>query len=244
MSPLSDPFAGARTASAAAAESARDAVSRLQSIGSPARMAQFGFADVVSGSFPDHPLLTMAHDLVLAGRAAAHAAEATARLGHPGCAGAAAEAALLTADLLTFTTTVASRPELRSDPINRERIAHAASLVAFSAAELLDRWPRSGAPHAESASFPHPWSRVIALLQAEIAQCGAPASDELGQRLLRSARAAADGAAAARRSYERSSAAGGSRLLARRFVGLAALTAAYAGCAALVPLRKDSASAG
>lgn len=231
-----DATAYARRASDSATDSARNAMKTLEVLVTDGTVAQFAMAAPVAASFPQQPLLLMAHDLVLASRAAARTASAAAHLGDLRCARAAGDAALLAADLLSFATTVASRPALRADPVKRERLAHAAALTAFHAADLLDLWPADGGHLSTPRPAPHAGVGLVHTLDATIARVEGMPMDEHGRVLVSAARSARDGALAAQRSLEGFRGDWSTSTAARRFVRLAVVTAGYAGCAALLPL--------
>ena len=126
-----------------------------------------------------------------------------------------------------------------TDPDERVQVAHAVAGTAFAAAQLVA--PREGptrGSHAETP-FPASWHRLIEILGQAIDESSTGADDERRKRLRNAAIAARDGADAARHGYAKLRTAGTAGPALARFVRVASLAAAYAGCAALVPLRTN-----
>lgn len=226
-----DPFSDAHAAADAASHVALDVLRHLEA--AAPRGATLRTIEPVSSLFPEHPLDTAVRDLANATSAAGRAAEAASASGSELNARLCADAARLATETLTLADSVASSAALRDDTVQREHVAHAAASTAHAAAALLASLPR-GTRHDDHVAFPASWQRLIAMLSDAI-RTAAPAD---GQRsLLEAASAARDGAEAARRAYEVHAATTAASATACRFVRIASLSAVYAGCAALVPLR-------
>lgn len=229
-----DPFIDARASAVIANQVARDVLHHLEDAEAAGSVAVL---QAVSGSFPEHPLDTAVRDLAVATLAASRAAERAWRGGSADHATAAGEAARQAARALRLAQSVAVSPALRGDVHERVRVVHAVASTAFAAADLVRRSPgqRDAAP--ASVTFPPSWRHLIGILSHAIDECEAGAGEEDERRhLLDAACAARDGAEAVRRACDR--AAGGTLAPApARFARVAALASAYAGCAALVPLR-------
>lgn len=241
MTELASPFLDARASAVVAKEVARDVLRHLEEAGKgdPVTVPS---VEPVSGTFPAHPLDTAVRDLVLTALASSHAAEAASRAGNADDARAAGEAARLAAHALSLTEAVAASARRRSDVNERVRVAHAVAATAFAAARLVAPRGGSGRSHVGTA-FPASWRHLIQILGQAIEEEETGPDDDQHKRLLDAATAARDGAEAARHAYDRLLAGGAAGPAASRFVRVAALAAAYAGCAALVPLRLDDGGA-
>jgi hypothetical protein len=237
MTELATPFLDARASAVVAKEVARDVLRHLEEAGDGDSVTVQS-VEPVSGTFPAHPLDTAVRDLALATLASSHAAEAASRAGNADDARAAGEAARLAAQALSLTEAVAASGRRRSNVNERVRVAHAVAATAFAAARLVA--PRGGPSrrsHVRTA-FPASWRHLIQILGQAIEDDETRPDDVQHKRLLDAASAARDGAEAARHAYDRLQAGGAAGpAAASRFVRVAALAAAYAGCAALVPLR-------
>ncbi|MDQ2804526.1 MAG: hypothetical protein M3Y41_18280 [Pseudomonadota bacterium] len=238
MTDEANPFVDAR-ASAVIANEVAGAVLRHLEEALPAGVStNVGVVEPVSATFPQHPLDTAVRDLAIATLASSHAAEAAGRAGTETQARAAGDAARLAAHTLVLTEEVAGSPQLRSNAAQRSRVAHAAARTAFAAADLLHDPPSGLHGREQSIAFPGSWRRLIEMLSRAIDDCAISTGGQQ-QQLIRAATAARDGADAARHAYERLGRLTTARPSVCRFVRVASLAAAYAGCAALVPLRVD-----
>lgn len=239
-----DPFTDARAAAAIANDVAREVLRHLEDRVPDGAPPNLGTLEPVTTSFPLHPLDTAVRDLAIGTLAASHAAAAAARTGAEVQARSASNAARTAARTLALADDVSNSQSLRSHALQRVRIAHAAASTAHAAAELLSTLSGEVDRRAEPIAFPASWRRLIELLSAAIHEVG-PTHDEERLRLREAACAARDGADAARHAYERLGPLTAGFPAASRFARIAALAAAYAGCAALVPLRSGNpASAG
>ena len=232
------PFADAHAAATVALNAATETLEHLRDADPAARTMDFSLPEAVTGGFPLHPLDTAVRDLAVATHAGGRAAEAAAHSGSGECAERAAEAARQAARTLSFAENVATHADLRAQAQAQVAVAHAAATTAFNAAALLDCWP-APAGGAPGTRFPEFWRDLIDRLAAAIRGCeaGADADD---RPLLEAACVARDAAQAAVHAYERDSVWTASRRPCGRFVRISALVAAYAGCAALLPLRESA----
>ena len=236
MAVTENPFLDAWASAVVAKQISRDVLSHLEE-GHDGACRNMHVVAPVSGAFPEHPLDTAVRDLALAARASAHAAEAACRAGDADQARAVGHAARCAAEALALIDAVAVSAQRRTDADERVRVAHAVAATAFAAAQLVA--PGEGPmrkSHVEPV-FPASWVRLIQILGVAIDECGAGSDDGRRRRLRNAAMAARDGAEAARHGYDKLRTAGTTGPAVARFVRVASLAAAYAGCAALVPLR-------
>ena len=242
MGDQTSPFLDAWAAAAVAKQVARDVLQHIEEGGTGASV-KIRMIAPVSGTFPDHPLDTALRDLALATQASSHAAETACRPETPPAqAQAVGAAALLAAKALSLAESVAASPARRSDPEERTRMVHAVAATAFAAARLDNStaYQRAGRQYA-SPSYQVSWHRLIDTLSNAINECSTADDDVPEQRhLVNAAMAARDGAQAARRAYVRLQASNAAGPALSRFIRVASLAAAYAGCAALVPLRSSN----
>ncbi|MGH7722169.1 MAG: hypothetical protein ACRENL_04955 [Candidatus Dormibacteria bacterium] len=235
-----DPFSDARAAALIANQVARDVMRHLEEATPPGVAANMAVVEAVSATFPQHPLHTAVRDLAVATLASSRAALSASQTDVPEHARAVGEAARSAARTLSLAEVVAGSTQLRGQAEERARVAHAASLTAFAAADLLRGQPGLPARSASPIRFPASWRRVIEILGSAIDVCRIQWRGEQSERLIDAAVAARDGAGAACRAYDRAARVSGSAPALCRFVRLAALSAAYAGCAAVIPLRSPS----
>lgn len=241
MTDQSNPFLDVWAAAVVAKQIARDVLQHIEESGEGVSVNVSMIAPV-SGAFPDHPLDTALRDLALATRASSHAAEAACRpVTPPTHAQAVGSAALLAAQALSLAESVASSPARRSDPEERSRMVHAIAATAFAAARLDSSTGYRGERQQYAPPrYPASWQRLIDTLSDAIDECGSSHDGVPEQRrLLNAASAARDGAQAARRAYVRLNSSNAAGPALSRFIRVASLAAAYAGCAALVPLRSS-----
>ncbi|MEO8897614.1 MAG: hypothetical protein ABI473_02770 [Candidatus Dormibacter sp.] len=231
-----NPFTDARASALVAKEVAKEVLRRLEEARPSGAWVNVGMVEPISSSFPRHPLDTAVHDLAIATLAASRGAEAAARAGTEIQARAAGGAARSAANTLSLAAAIANSEDLRSNDAERVRVAYAAALTAFAAADLLRDSAGCLNGRAQTIGFPSSWSRLIVMLSRVIEECRV-AADEEQENLIHAAIAAHDGADAARRAYERLGHTTTAQPAVCRFVRVASLAAAYAGCAALVPLR-------
>lgn len=203
MTDQTNPFLDAGAAAIVAKQVARDVLQHIEDSGEGASV-NIRVVAPVSGTFPDHPLDTALRDLALATQASSRAAEAACRPETPPAyAQAVGSAALLAANALSLTESVAASPARRSDPQERIRMVHAVAATAFAAARL----DSSSAYRGERQQYTPPrypvsWHRLIDTLSDAINQCSTPHDGVAEQRdLVNAAAAARDGAQAARRAY-------------------------------------------
>jgi hypothetical protein len=231
-----NPFTDARASAVVANQVAREVIRHLEEALPSGASVNAGMVEPISSSFPRHPLDTAVHDLAIAALAASHAAEAAARAGTEMQARAAGGAARNAAHTLLLAAATADSADLRANQAQRARVAHAAAFTAFAAADLLRDSVGGVHERAQTIAFPASWRRLIKMLSGAIEECRLGA-DQTQRGLIHAATAAHDGADAARRAYERLGPVMTTGPAACRFVRVASLAAAYAGCAALVPLR-------
>lgn len=236
---FANPFVDARASAVIANEVARDVLRHLDEADGSSHVA---VVEPVSDVFPHHPLDTAVRDLAIATLAAARTAEMAWRGGIGAQAAAAGDAARMAARTLALLDTVAGSAALRADAHERVRVAHAAAATSFAAADLMRRFGadgRGGAVRgvtARAVALPPSWRRLIGILSHAIAECEArEPEDDVRRSLVNAARAAHDGAQAVWHVSDGLATAPSPALV--RFARVAALSAAYAGCAALVPLR-------
>lgn len=234
-----NPFTDARASALIAKEVAREVLDQLQATHGSTHLT-VGGVEPVSGTFPQHPLDTAVRDLAVATLAASRLADRAAHGGEAETARVAGEAAHLATRTLSLAQYVASSAELRSRAVERVRMAHAAASTAHAGAKLLDS--RSVVSAAtEVTPFPASWRHLIELLGAAITTCTQLVEGDEQRSLVSAAAAGRDGADAARRAYERLGRVTTASQTICRFVRISALAAAYAGCAALVPLQPHEA---
>lgn len=246
MSDQANPFLDVWAAAVVAKQVARDVLEHIEE-SAEAASGNVRVIAPVTGTFPEHPLDTALRALALATQASSHAAEAACRQETPPAhAQAVGAAALLAAKALSLTESVAASPARRSAPTERTRMVHAVAATAFAAARLdnSNRYEGERRQYA-SPTYPASWHRLIDTLSAAINECSVAGDTGPERRhLVNAAMAARDGAQAARQAYvrlQRSNAAGPAE---SRFIRVASLAAAYAGCAALIPLRSSNAESG
>ncbi|MBJ7593969.1 MAG: hypothetical protein JF886_03765 [Candidatus Dormibacteraeota bacterium] len=242
MSDQTSPFLDAWSAAVVAKQVARDVLQHIEESGEGASV-KIRMIAPVSGTFPEHPVDTALRDLALATQASSHAAEAACRSETPPeHAQAVGAAALLAAKALSLAESVVASPARRSDPEERTRMVHEVAATAFAAARLDSStgYQREGRQYT-SPSYPVSWHRLIDTLSNAINECST-ADDGVPERrhLVSAAAAARDGAQAARRANVRLQTSNAARPALSRFIRVASLAAAYAGCAALVPLRSSN----
>lgn len=241
MTDQTDPFRDAWAAAIVAKQVARDVLQHIEDSGEGASVNIRVIAPV-SGTFPDHPLDTALRDLALATQASSRAAEAACRPETPPAyAQAVGSAALLAANALSLTESVAASPARRSDPQERTRMVHAVAATAFAASQLDSSSAYRGERQYTPPRYPVSWHRLIDTLSDAINQCSTPHDGVADQRhLVNAALAARDGAQAARRAYVKLQVSNAAGPALSRFIRVTSLAAAYAGFAALVPLRSSN----
>jgi hypothetical protein len=240
MPDQTNPFLDAWAAAVVAKEVARDVLQHIEDTGEGASVNIRVIAPV-SGTFPDHPLDTALRDLALATQACSHATEAACRPETPPAhAQAVGSAALLAAKALSLAESVAASPARRADPDERTRMVHAVAATAFAAARLDSPTEYQGGRQEYSTPrYPASWRRLIDTLSDAITECSTPYDGPERRHILNAAMAARDGAQAAQRAYVRLQVSNAAGPALSRFIRVASLAAAYAGCAALVPLRSS-----
>jgi hypothetical protein len=241
MTDQTNPFLDAWAAAVVAKEVARDVLQHIEESGEGA-LVNIRVIAPVSSTFPDHPLDTALRDLALATQACSHATEAACRPETPPAhAQAVGSAALLAAKALSLAESVAASPARRADPDERTRMVHAVAATAFAAARLdSSTGYQGGRQKYAPPSYPASWHRLIDTLSLAINECSTRPDGIPEQRhLLNAAMAARDGAQAAQRAYVRLQVSNAAGPALSRFIRVASLAAAYAGCAALVPLRSS-----
>lgn len=239
MSNPTDPFLDAWASAVVARKIADEVLQHIEESGEKGA-ANIRVIEPVHGTFPDHPLDTALRDLALATQAASHAAEAASRAAEPAeDALAIAAAALLAARALALAEDVATSPVRRSDPAERTPVVHAIAATAFAAAQIHESGRhRDTRRRYESPGFPASWHRLIDILSSAINECDGAEAPATERTLVSAAIAARDSAEAARHAYIRLQAGGAASPGLLRFVRVVSLAAAYAGCAALVPVRR------
>lgn len=232
MTPDINPFAAAQASAVCAADVVREVLCHLSDAPVPGQATNV--VEPVSSRFPEHPLDSAVHDLAMATVAAGRATENLVRRGAVEHAILAGQAARQAAQTLRLSESVARSATLRDDTVQRAHVAHAAAATGFAAAHLLDTLPAAPerGPHADP--FPAPWSRLVTLLSDGIAARGTDAADDDQAHLLDAAAPARDAGLAVRHAFERHREP--AVAVATRFARIAALVAAYSGCAVLVSL--------
>ncbi len=242
MNERNNPFLDTWVAAVVASQVSRDALQHIEESAEGASLSVRMIAPV-SRNFPDHPLDTALRDLALATQASSRAAHAACRPETPPArAHAVGSAALLAANALSLSESVAASPARRSDPQERSRMVHAVAATAFAAAHVDGSMGfQTGRHQYTPTRYPASWHRLIDTLSSAIDECRT-AHDFVPERrhLINAAVAAHDGAQAARIAYSRMQVNNAAGPALSRFIRVASLAAAYAGCAALLPLRSST----